>query len=97
MTMHDWTLLSIVLEWHSGQVTFSFKSEAGPERLIAHSVTELLVSQRNEWGPSVSVNEVRGPSTTDKVLQSLEIEMQSGDILKVTAGSFELPKGSKPR
>lgn len=93
--MHDWTLLSIVHDWRSGHVTFSFKSATGPQFLIAHSVTELLVSQRNEWGPSVSVNEIRGPSTTDAALQSLEIEMQSGDILKVTARSFELPKGSK--
>lgn len=95
--MHDWTLLSIVLEWRSGQVSFSFKSETGPEHLIAHSVSELLVSQHNEWGPSVSVNEVRGPFTTDGGFQSLEVEMQSGDILKVTARSFELPKGSKTR
>ena len=91
--MHDWTLLSVLFEWNSGRVTISFKSHAGMEVLIAHSVVDLHVSQLNEWGPSVSVNEVRGPFTTTTALQSLEIEMQSGDVLKVTAKSFEMPKG----
>jgi|GraSoi2013_115cm_1033766.scaffolds.fasta_scaffold50982_2 hypothetical protein len=89
--MHDWTLLSVVFEWKAGQATLSFRSDAGNKVLVARSVVELHVSQFKEWGPSVSVNEVKGPFATDKGLQSIEIEMQSGDIIKIIAASFEMP------
>ena len=89
--MHDWTLLSVLLEWNAGRATLSFKSHAGNETLVACSVTDLRVPQFNEWGPSVSVNKVRSPSATDNGLQSIEIEMQSGDIIKIIAASFQMP------
>jgi hypothetical protein len=91
--MHDWTLLSILFEWNSGRVTVSFKSHVGTEVLIAHSAVDLNIPQHNEWGPSVSVNEFRGPFATGAALHSLEIEMQSGDVLRIIAKSFEMPKG----
>ena len=91
--MHDWTLLSVLFEWGNGQTTLSFKNQSGDEVLVAHSVVELHLTQFNEWGPSVSVSEVRGPYDMDNGLQSIEIEMQSGDVVKVTAKSFQMPHG----
>jgi hypothetical protein len=90
--MHDWTLLSVLFEWKAGQATLSLRSHEGDRVLVAHSVVDFHVSQFKEWGPSVSVNEVKGPFTTDQGLQSIEIEMQSGDIIKIIAASFEMPK-----
>ena len=40
------------------------------------------------WGPSVSINEVRGPIQNDASYR-LEIEMQSGDTLILEAREFE--------
>jgi hypothetical protein len=90
--MHDWTLLSVLFEWKTGQVTLSFDTHAGDRSLVARSVVDLQVSQLKDWGPSVSVNEVKGPLTTDNGFQSVEIEMQSGDIIKIIAASFQMPK-----
>ena len=89
--MHDWTLISVVFEWDVGRVTLSFKSHEGSKTLVAHSVVDLRMSQFNEWGPSVSVNTVKGPFTADNGLHSIEIEMQSGDTIKITASSFQMP------
>jgi hypothetical protein len=93
--MHDWTLLSAVLEWDGGKATVTFRSQTGTEVLVAHSVVDLHISQLNEWGPSVSVNEVRGPLAAGETLKLVEIEMQSGDVLSITAKSFDMPKNAK--
>lgn len=89
--MHDWVLLSIVFEWAIGRATLSFDRYRSNEKLVANSVADLHVPQLNEWGPSVCVNEVKGPIVIDSGLQSLEIEMQSGDVIKIVAKSFEMP------
>jgi hypothetical protein len=90
--MHDWTLLSIFFEWEAGQVTLSFKSHAGDRTLVARSVADLHVPQLKKWGPSVSVNEVKGPVATGNGLQEIAIEMQSGDVIKIIATSFQMPQ-----
>jgi hypothetical protein len=90
--MHDWTLLSILFEWGAGRVTLSFRNSGlEPASLVAASVTELHVPQLNEWGSSVNVYKVIGPSPTEKGLQGLEIQMQSGDLIRIVAASFQLP------
>ena len=90
--MHDWTLISVVFEWSDRKVIVSFKSHVRAEVLVANSVVDLHVPQLNEWGPSVSVKEVRGPLVRSDALQTIEIEMQSGDVLSITAKSFEMPR-----
>jgi hypothetical protein len=93
--MHDWTLLSVVFEWSDRKVIVNFKSHRRVEILVAHSVVDLHVPQTNAWGPSVSVNEVRGPLVRSDSFQTVEIEMQSGDVLSITAKSFEMPDDAK--
>lgn len=89
--MHDWTLTTILYEWESAKATLSFR---GPRRqsavIVAGDVSDLEIPHANQWGPSVSVNEVHGPATVGK-RRRLEIEMQSGDVITITAGSFSLP------
>jgi hypothetical protein len=63
------------------------------ESLQAEGVSHLEVPRLNPWGPSVSVNEVRGPTTNANESQAIEIEMQSGDVIKITAKSFAFPEG----
>jgi hypothetical protein len=92
--MHDWTLVSIFFDWAAGQVILSLKD--GGSSLVtirAEGTSSLAIPQLNEWGPSVSVNEVRGPSKESGDMQALEIEMQSGDVIKVVATSFIFPPG----
>jgi hypothetical protein len=89
--MHDWTLTTILYDWETAKATLSFR---GPRRrsaaIVAENVSDLEIPHTNEWGPSVSVNEVRGPTRIGD-RRRLEIEMQSGDVIAITAGSFTLP------
>jgi hypothetical protein len=90
--MHDWTLLSIFFDWGTGNAALAFR-RSGSELVSvqAEGVSNLQVPRMNEWGKSVSVNEVRGPSKDVGGRQTLEIEMQSGDLIKITALSFIFP------
>jgi hypothetical protein len=69
-------------------------------KLTAHGVCELHVPRLNDWGPSVSVNEVFGPSDGASGRRELEVEMQSGDRIRIVAASFDFPQaadtGEKP-
>jgi hypothetical protein len=90
--MHDWSLISIVFEWPSGILNLSFRYGEGHNALLsAINVVELLVPKREEWGPSVSVNEVTGPFMLANGNHRLLIEMQSGDIIQIEAKNFTLP------
>ncbi len=91
--MHDWTLLSILFEWKSGRVTLAFRTDGSQSvKLMAHGVAELHVPRFNEWGPSVSVNKVLGPSDCASGRREVEIEMQSGDRVRIVAVSFDFPQ-----
>jgi hypothetical protein len=44
-----------------------------------------------EWGPSVSVNRVVGPTEYGDGLSHLALRMSSGDVIEVVAKVFDLP------
>jgi hypothetical protein len=90
-SFHDSTLLFIAFEWELAKVSFAFESQEGRVDLFAEGVTDLHVPKKNEWGPSISINELRGPSKTEHGLYRIEIEMQTGDIISVVARSFQMP------
>src|SRR5438876_7699953 len=90
--MHEWVLVSIEYEWRSARATVSFDTDrAGIVSLVAEGVVDLHVPQIRPWGPSVHVNEVRKPRIGGSKPRKLEIEMQSGDVIVITARSFDLP------
>jgi hypothetical protein len=94
--MHDWTLHSILFEWKSGRVILEFGTDRlRSEKLIAHGVSELHVPRLNEWGRSISVNKLLGPSDSVLGPRALEIEMQSGDRIRIVATSFDFPQSAK--
>lgn len=90
--MHDWTLVSLKLDWKTGQVTLDLRNPTSDHvSLIATDVSSLQVPRMAEWGPSVSVNSVSGPTNLEDGRQHLTIEMQSGDIIAITARLFKMP------
>jgi hypothetical protein len=94
--MHDWTLVSILFEWKSARVILEFATGGSKsERLVARGVTELHAPRLNDWGPSVSVNKVAGPTDDASGRRGLEIEMQSGDHIRIVAKSFDFPQSAK--
>lgn len=80
---HDATLVEARLDWASGSSEVQMRlcaREATVATLRFEGVTEFSWSRRLPWGESVSINEVRSPEDG-----SIEIEMQSGDVIRILA------------
>jgi hypothetical protein len=90
--MHDWTLLSILVYWRSRLVELKFRDLSSQEIVVGvEGLLELHVPRRDEWGPSVSVNNVTGPARLPNGNQRLIIQMQSGDSIDIEASAFKMP------
>ena len=90
--MHDWTLKRIEFDWKQASVTMGLEDTTFASRnLVAEGVQELQVPRTNDWGPSVSVNEVLTIDSLPSGLQRLRIEMQSGDVIQIVAVRFTFP------
>jgi hypothetical protein len=79
--LHDATLVDVHLQWAEGRCTMTLRhSELSSCRLTFTSVTNLSLSRAKPWGPSQSINAAyqRNPG-------QYEIEMQSGDLIKIVA------------
>lgn len=94
--MHDWTFLEIRIDWQNGSVIATFRNTTSHEvTLTAKGLVDIHVPKKEEWGRSVSVNEIRGPFKFDNKFQKLTIEMQSGDSITIIARSILLPHGRR--
>ena len=93
--MHDWTLLSITVNWKVGEGVLELVSPVGPAILRAHEIQEIRVPRAFPWGPSVSVNSVHGPTQGPNGISSFKIEMQSGDTIEIIAKPIDLPAGAR--
>lgn len=90
--MHDWTLLALMVDWVSGSVTISFRNCQSQEVfLMAEGLSDLRIPRREEWGRSVSINEVDGPVVLQNGNYYLSIEIQSGDKIEIEAKSISFP------
>ena len=76
--LHDATLVAMEVGWPEGSVTI-------------HRLRGLECPRMEPCGPSESINTVVAPTPLpDGDSRRLEIEMQSGDVIKVDAVSFVL-------
>src|SRR3990167_3885629 len=90
--MHDWTLISILIEWAKGVVIITFKNHQSKEAvLMANEFADLHVPKQEEWGESVSINKMTGPILLENGNYYIELEMQSGDKLYLEAKSIQIP------
>lgn len=92
--LHDDTLVSIEVRWLEGTVKICIDSGVPgySEVTIEGKGLRLFECPRLEpWGASESINGVKLPTRMpDADWSRLEIEMQSGDVIKVDADSFVL-------
>ncbi len=90
--MHDWVLVDIVFKWEGGgSCSFILRDRDSNSKYIeARKVSELIIPRNEEWGPSSSINKLRGPDQ-DLKGRKLEIEMQSGDVIVVKADEIDMP------
>jgi hypothetical protein len=89
--MHDWTLLSISFDWEAARVTVLLRTHgAVVKTLVANDVVDVKIPKRQEWGPSVSVNTTSEVPSATAATTNLKIEMQTGDVIEIVAGTFTL-------
>ena len=87
-SLHDATLDAINVNWQSGTAIVNLAVEIGTHRwakVVAQDVSDMRCPRRRPWGESVSVNEVK-----QLVPTTLDIEMQSGDVIHIEAKDFSL-------
>lgn len=88
--MHDWTLVSISLEWRSSTVVVTLLDRTSmPREITARGIRQIAVSHDEPWGPSVSVLGYR--CSAEAGVSRLQIEMQSGDLINIAADTLDMP------
>ena len=90
--MHDWSFVALLVEWAKGKVTITLKdSNSADVFIVADGLADLKVPKREEWGASISINEVDGPTALSNGNSYIGIEIQSGDKIEIEAESICLP------
>ena len=82
---HDWTLLEVVFHWAQASVAVTLDGPSSQCVVLAADVSLLEVPRENPWGRSVSVYSFFIADILKGGEKSLQIEMQSGDIIRVNA------------
>ncbi len=88
--LHDWSLRTIKFDWEAATVEIQVEGFDDSSVLSAEGVADFHVSHNYPWGKSTSINTTAGPTDADGGLQSLNIEMQSGDLIVIKARLFAL-------
>ncbi len=83
--LHDAVLVSIEMNWAAKTTTVVFRTYPDKMvKLVASGSRNGFVPHCEPWGPSASVNGVR-EIDVDADVNAVEIEMQSGDIIRIEA------------
>lgn len=94
--LHDARLLGFSMQWEAGILSLDFLIMGEDEldlRIVLRGVTTIDCPREHPWGgPAPYVNEVLQPSAVPEQGDVLELEMQSGDILRFAFQSFELQR-----
>lgn len=97
--LHDATLVRIEFHWERGDVVVHVRTgqpSISNVHIVAQSGRHVDCPRLHPWGPSVSINEVRGPTPIlDGKAHRLELEMQSGDVIAIEAAEFRLGSGDQ--
>ena len=88
LPLHDAVVRDIELSWANKRCCFHLSAfarggvDATPHMLVFEGVRLLSMPHNEPWGPSSCVNAVSEAGGT------FRIEMQSGDVIELTAASF---------
>ncbi|MES2510237.1 MAG: hypothetical protein V4625_09920 [Pseudomonadota bacterium] len=81
LPLHDAVLSAIHISWQAARCDLIVQPVGTTEHVLAfEGFTVLEFPKEEPWGPSSSINVVREPQRG-----CFEIELQSGDVLKVQA------------
>lgn len=91
--LHDATLVSITVDWNEGSAWLKLINSQGPSQPIYIQVTGLSglkVPREFPWGKSSSINNVCFSQIEGEEVSTLEVEMQSGDVIEITAKQIHI-------
>jgi hypothetical protein len=93
--MHDWLLEEIIVDWSAGFAVLQVVSAASERLQIrAAGLKELHVQRWEPWGPTRSIDRVDGPLKGVDGASAIEIQMQTGDVIRLTAREIAFPARS---
>ena len=88
--MHDWTLVSLNIDWEESTLVIKFlNNNSLPVDIIFNKIKFVNIPKWDEWGESVSVNQFN--LKDDTKYKYIEIEMQSGDVINIIANDVVMP------
>lgn len=91
--LHDATLVGLEFNWSEAEARLLLRVAQLPHTIVTGDHVRLLeVPHEEPWGPSVSVNAVRGPAVQEDGWHRLEIEMQTGDVIAIEARAFRMER-----
>ena len=95
LPLHDATLKHVVVRWSERCVEGHFRAFRVPDQpaeslvLTWNGVRDIQIPQRAPWGDSHFVNSARQRRVAEE-LESFEIEMQSGNVISVSAARLSV-------
>lgn len=87
--MHDWSFISINIIWVEANQLRNNKSE--DVFLIAEKFLNFKLTKKDEWGESISLNEITRFDRMDNGNYYIKLEIQSGDVCEIEAKNIILP------
>lgn len=88
--MHDWTLVSLFVNWKDSSLIIKLlNNNSLPVDIVLEGIKSVSIPKWDEWGESISINTFN--VIDDSTYKTMEIEMQSGDIIKAIAENISIP------
>jgi hypothetical protein len=90
--MHDWSLISIHIDWIQSNLKVQLRNNQSEDvTLIAEKFKNFHIANHNEWGKSISINQILDFSILENGYSRIIIEIQSGDLFEIEAKKITLP------
>jgi hypothetical protein len=88
--LHDAVLISLRFEWEEALASILVRAAHANLELAVRGVVLIECSRKLPWGRSACILSARVVDSEDGALKKLELEMQSGDLIKVAGTSVTL-------
>ncbi len=89
LPLHDAVLAAAHISWEAARCDFRiYPVGEKAHSLVFEGFTKLEFPRNEPWGPSSSINSATQPEATEFV-----IELQSGDLLRITAAKWSYREG----
>jgi len=90
--MHDWSFISINIIWIKAKIVIQLRNNKSEDVfLIAEEFLNFKLTKKDEWGESISLNEITRFDRMDNGNFYIKLEIQSGDVCEIEAKNIILP------